>query len=169
MNKLLVFFLFSTVFLCGCVSSEPGILTLPVSANVNLYYVPMTEWQPVDGTSQALLDFSYRNEEGSPVICNVSVFSQEELAKEISDAYIEAGNVKYPLGNIRLLLTRPEKNEFRITTVVSISDFLEILKGEDLTFNCLVDGRPSRYAAPKAFYRYGEQFRAATGNGARVF
>ena len=156
-------FICTLVFLCGCASSGPGLFTLPVSADVTLYYIPMTEWQPLKGPLPATLDFSYRNEEGSPVICNVSVFSGEALPREVSAASLESEKAAAACRQIGQLLVRPEKKELRVTTQVDIEDFIKVIESEEIVFVCRVDGVDGRYKAPKDFYRYAEQFLLSLG------
>ena len=164
MKKTLISALFHIVLLCGCASSRLALFTVPVSPNVNLYYMPMTEWQPMKGTSlKAELDFTYRNEEGSPAICNVSVFSQEVLPKEVSAASLESENATGSFQEIEQLLMRPEMKELRVTTKVDIEDFVRVLESREIVFVCRVDGENGRYKAPKDFYHYAEQFLRSLG------
>jgi hypothetical protein len=146
----------------GCVTESVRIMVYPIDGGVNQYFIHPTEWKQGDVKELTVRpDFTYRDEPGRPVVCNISFFHTEAMPQEIGDVFFAGDGIVYPLREAALLLTRPDRNEYRITSLISIEDLTAAFKAQSLALHFTLAGREYRCEPEEAFFRFRDQFLSA--------
>jgi hypothetical protein len=162
MRRWFIFFVLPALVLSGCQSSPSPIWVTPLSDTVFLYYIPATEWKS-ETNCHIRLDITYITEEGRPAVCNISFFGENGMPGQITAPAFAADGKRYPLRDVRVLVSRPEKNERRITSNLSLNELQSALNAQSLTLSAVLDGAAHIYKPPKEFFGYADQFLAKTG------
>ncbi|MDR2371439.1 MAG: hypothetical protein LBD71_08160 [Treponema sp.] len=145
---------------CATAPADSEIWTMAVSDTANLYYIPATDWKSKQNDIISRLDITYVTEAGRPAVCNISFFGKTKMPEQITAVSFEGDGKIYPLHDVRVLVSRPEKNERRITSAVSIDDLKDALNAESLVLSVVLDKGAFVCGPPKEFVGYKDQFLA---------
>jgi hypothetical protein len=142
-----------------CTTSSPHIRVTYISEQVNQYYIPFTTWK-VKNTKNisARLDITYRSEDNKPAICNISFFDETKMPAQVTNIALVGDGIRYPLNEVQLLLTRQERHEYRITSLISIQDLETVLNAQSIILYFIFDTIEYQAAPQKDFFPYRDQF-----------
>ncbi|MDR2185528.1 MAG: hypothetical protein LBO80_07690 [Treponema sp.] len=154
---------FALFFVLAACTSSPELITFSVEGGGTQYFFPMMEWKG-DKDINAVVDITYRNTAGARPVCNIS-FIYPEKGKSGTPAlpgaaYFTADGVKYPLSEIKVMLSDPAKKQTRITSIIEGS-FTSFIRSEDIVLQVSIDGTEYAYVPGKDFIKYRDVFLAA--------
>ncbi|MDR0443073.1 MAG: hypothetical protein LBH44_06685 [Treponema sp.] len=164
--KIIVTWACAVFILTGCAtSSGVQIRIMPVSEDAKLYYFFPTVWLSKDTKdTSAKLDITYISEKDNSVVCNISFYHTVKIPEAVSDIFLTGEGKDYALDDITVLFVEPKTNELRITSVIPINAFMELLGAKVISLKASVDGNIYQYNPPKEFYSFRNQFVSAVGN-----
>jgi hypothetical protein len=157
----ILFVVLFAVWLGGCASSPPSLVTFATESGAIQYFFPMTEWKGEKGGPGAVCDITCRYEEGAVGAWNISFVyagKADRAAPPLPSAlYLTGDGTECPLRDIGLLFSNAEKGTTRITSSVDGAGLLAVLRSASITLTAVVDGTEYRYAPSKEFLSYRDR------------
>ena len=161
MTRRIVLLLITILLASGCTTTPPtssGIWIAGMSESVTRYYIPATTWSEKNGSAKCRLDITYVNEPDRQVICNISFFIRNGAPKEEISLSFSGDSSIFPLNDARIMFTRVEQNEFRITSVIEIEELLLLFKSEVIYLKAVIDSFEYTFIPNEEFMRFRNQF-----------
>ena len=167
MRSKIVYTAVSILLITCCTTAplaSPGIWVTGISESLTRYYIPATTWQEkADRSVTCRLDITYVDEPERPVVCNISFFNKKVVFKEVASLSFMAESMIYPVYGINIMLTRPEYNELRITSLVEINELLDLFQYDKITLKAVIDSSEYIFVPDTEFMQYSKQFYEQVG------
>ena len=161
-KRVYAFIAISIMLVSGCASAPPadsGIWITGISESVTRYYIPATIWQERTNRSVTCRsDMTYIDEPDRPVVCNISFFNKNTVPKEVLSLYFTANDKMYPLNNINTMFTRTEYGEIRVTSVIDLSEILDLFRSDAIVLKAVIDSAEYTFIPNNEFMRYRTLF-----------
>jgi hypothetical protein len=152
----------SVLLISGCTtvpSAGSGIWITGMPESLTRYYIPATKWQKNPNPSvTSRLDMTYIDEPERPVVCNVSFFNRNTVPKQVTSLYFEADGRVYPLNDVKVMFTRTEYNELRVTSTIEINELLNFLQSGKIYLKAVIDSVEYTFEPDREFLQYRRQF-----------
>jgi hypothetical protein len=143
----------------GC-KSNPRIIEYQVADGIRQYYFPYTVWKTKETNNIIVrLDITHRTETGRDVVCNISFIKKNAIVQRVSDIELYADELGYRLENVTLFLLDHAINAFRITSTLSVEQFLTVAASRSIILKAKIDDEAYYFNPPKDFFLYLSQYR----------
>jgi hypothetical protein len=140
-------------------STDNGIWVTGISESLTRYYIPATTWtEKTNRYVTCRLDMTYIDEHGKPVVCNISFFNKDTIPKDVTSISFMAGSEFYHLDDVKIMFTRAEYKELRITSVMEIDKLLNIFQSEKILLIAIINSVEYTFVPDKEFMNYTKQF-----------
>ena len=165
-NKKYVIIVLALGLLVSACASAPKLVRFPTESGAILYFFPMMEWKAEKGDIKAIVDISYRHENGGEAVCNISFanVSKSGTTPSIPARIIFSGDGQnYPLSNINELFVDAAKKLRRITSTTEGDNIIPLVKSRFIFLTASIDGTEYHFTPPGNFIKYRNLFLSEIG------